>query len=100
MKLAEHQSLLGSNQQRAAELSIRGALKAITPGRKSRQKSKKSKPDLEGLLRDLAADELLTALEAARWDAEKLMTLANYIVNKLRLIAANWPGLQDIGVES
>ena len=100
MKLAEHQSLLGSNQQRAAELSIRGALKAITPGRKSRQKSKKSKPDLEGLLHDLAPDELLTALEAARWDAEKLLTLAHCIVNKVGPQAASWPGLQDIGIDS
>ena len=73
MKLAEHQSRLGPNQQRAAELSsIRGALKAIKPGPKTRQKAKKPRPDLEGLLHDLAADELLTALEAARWDEEKL----------------------------
>ena len=31
MKLAEHQSRLGPIRQRAAELSIRGALKAIKP---------------------------------------------------------------------
>jgi hypothetical protein len=101
MKLAEHQSRLGPNQQRAAELSsIRGALKAIKPRPKTRQKAKKSRPDLEGLLHDLAADELLTALEAARWDEEKLMTLAHCIVNKHRQLAAKWPSLQDIGCES
>jgi hypothetical protein len=100
MKLAEHQSRLGPNQQRAAELSIRGALRAIKPEPKTRQKPQKFKPDLEGLLHDLAADELLTALEAARWDAEKLMTLAHCIANKLRPVAAKWPGLQGIGIDS
>ena len=79
MKLAEHQSRLGPNRQRAADLSIRGALRAIKPGPKTRQQPKESKPDLEGLLHDLAADELLTALEAARWDAEKLTALAHCI---------------------
>ena len=79
MKLAEHQSRLGPNRQRAADLSIRGALRAIKPGPKTRQQPKKSKPDLEGLLHDLPADELLTALEAARWDAEKLTALAHCI---------------------
>jgi hypothetical protein len=80
MQLAEHQSRLGPNRQRAADLSIRGALRAIKPVPKTRQQPKKSKPDLEGLLHDLAADELLTALEAARWDTEKLTALAHCIV--------------------
>jgi hypothetical protein len=79
MMLAEHQSRLGPNRQRAAELSIRGALRAIKPGPKSRQQPKKSKPDLGVLLHDLAPDELLTALKAARWDAEKFMALADCI---------------------
>jgi hypothetical protein len=76
MKLAEDQYRLGPNRQRAAELSIRGALRAIRPGPKTRQPPRKSRPDLERLLHDLAADELLAALEAARWDAEKLTDLA------------------------
>ena len=100
MKLAKHQSRLGPNRQRAAYLSIRSALRAIKPEPKTRQKPKKSKPDLEGLLHDLAPDELLTALEAARWDAEKLLTLAHCIVNKVGPQAASWPGLQDIGIDS
>jgi hypothetical protein len=79
MKLAEHQSRLGLNRQRAADLSIRGALSAIKPGPETRQQPKKSKPDLVGLLHNLAADELLTALEAARWDAERLTALAHCI---------------------
>jgi hypothetical protein len=65
MKLARNQARVGSNQQRAAELSIRGALRSIKPEPKTRQKPKQSKPDLVGLLHDLAADELHTALEAA-----------------------------------
>ena len=94
MKLAEQQARIGPNRQRAADLSIRGALRAIKPQPepKTRQKPKKSKPDLEALLHDLAPDELLTALEAARWDPEKLMTLAHCIVNKLGPLAATWPG--------
>jgi hypothetical protein len=97
MKLAEQQARISPNRQRAADLSIRGALRAIKPQPepKTRQKPKKSKPDLEALLHDLAPDELLTALEAARWDAEKLMTLAHCIVNKLGPLAATWPGRQD-----
>jgi hypothetical protein len=97
MKLAEQQARIGPNRQRAADLSIRGALRAIKPQPepKTRQKPKKSKPDLEALLHDLAPDELLTALEAARWDPEKLMTLAHCIVNKLGPLAATWPGRQD-----
>jgi Protein of unknown function (DUF3102) len=79
MKLAEHQSRLGPNRQRAADLSIRGALRAVKPGPKTRQKPKKSKPDLEGLLHDLAVDELHIALEGARWHAQKLTALAHYI---------------------
>ena len=96
MKLAEQQARI-PNRQRAADLSIRGALRAIKPQPepKTRQKPKKSKPDLEALLHDLAPDELLTALEAARWDPEKLMTLAHCIVNKLGPLAATWPGRQD-----
>ena len=81
-------------------MSIRGALRAIKPEPKTRQKPKKSKPDLEALLHNFAPDELITALEAARWDAEKLMTLAHCIVNKLGPLAAKWPGLQDIGIDS
>jgi hypothetical protein len=102
MKLAEHQSCLDPNRQRAADLSMRGALRAIKlqPEPKTGQKPKKSKPDPEGLLHDLAPDELLTALEAARWDAEKLMTLAHCIVNKLGPLAAKWPRRQDIGIDS
>jgi hypothetical protein len=71
-------------------------LRAIKPQPepKTRQKPKKSKPDLEALLHDLAPDELLTALEAG-WDAEKLMTLAHCIVNKLGPVAATWQGRQD-----
>jgi hypothetical protein len=46
---------------------------------KTKQQPKKSKPDLEELLRDLGTDELLTALEAARWDTEKLTALAHCI---------------------
>ena len=101
MKLAEQQARIAPNRQRAADLSIRGALRAIKPQPepKTRQKPKKSKPDLEGLLHDLAPDELLTALEAARWDAEKLLTLAHCIVNKVGPQAASWPGLQDIGID-
>jgi len=79
MQLAKHQSRLGPNRQRAADLSIRRALRAIKPGQKTRQQPKKSKPDLEGLLHDLAADELLAALEAARWDADKLTAFAHCI---------------------
>jgi len=79
MQLAKHKSRLGPNRQRAADLSIRGALRAIKPGQKTRQQPKKSKPDLEGLLHDLAADELLAALEAARWDADKLTAFAHCI---------------------
>jgi hypothetical protein len=96
MKLAEQQARIGPNRQRAADLSIRGALRAIKPQPepKTRQKPKKSKPDLEALLHDLAPDELLTALEAG-WDAEKLMTLAHCIVNKLGPVAATWQGRQD-----
>jgi len=100
MKLAEQQAHIGPNRQRAADLSIRSALRSIKPEPKTRQKPKKSKPDLEGLLHDLAPDELLTALEAARWDAEKLLTLAHCIVNKVGPQAASWPGLQDIGIDS
>ena len=100
MKLAEQHAHIGPNRQRAADLSIRSALRAIKPEPKTRQKPKKSKPDLEGLLHDLAPDELLTALEAARWDAEKLLTLAHCIVNKVGPQAASWPGLQDIGIDS
>ena len=96
MKLAEQQARIGPNRQRAADLSIRGALRAIKPQPepKTRQKPKKSKPDLEALLHDLAPDELLTALEAG-WDAEKLMTLAHCIVNKPGPVAATWQGRQD-----
>ena len=50
MQLAKHQSRLGPNRQRAADLSIRGALREIKPGQKTRQQPKKSKPDLERLL--------------------------------------------------
>ena len=80
MQLAKHQSRLGPNRQRAADLSIRGALREIKPGQKTRQQPKKSKPDLERLLHDLDADELLAALEAARWDADKLTAFAHCIV--------------------
>jgi hypothetical protein len=100
MKLAEHQSCLDPNRQRAADLSMRGALRAIKPESKARQKPKKSNQHLEQLLHDLAPDELLTALEAARWDAEKLMTLARRIVNKLGPLAAKWSRLQDVGIDS
>jgi Protein of unknown function (DUF3102) len=84
MKLAEHQSRLDPNRQRATDLSIRGALRAVKLGPKARQKSKKSKPDLEGLLHDFAVDELHTALEGARWDAEKLTALAHYCIAAIK----------------
>jgi hypothetical protein len=80
MQLAKHQARLGPNRQRAADLSIRGALRAIKPGQKTRQQPKKSKPNLVGLLHDLAAEELLAALEAAQWDADKLTAFAHHIV--------------------
>jgi hypothetical protein len=76
MMLAEHQSRLGPNRQRAAEL--RRCIKGNQAGAEDEATAKNQNRTLR-LLHDLAADELLTALEAARWDAEKLTALAHCI---------------------
>jgi hypothetical protein len=111
MDLAEHdeeiEKVAEENGNTVADLSIRGARKLITKKREggpsqttdgkkpstkggAEQPAQTASPDLPTLLKNVAADELATAIKQADWGMEEIRKLGS------RLIKSTIPGrLQD-----
>jgi Protein of unknown function (DUF3102) len=91
-----------ANGQRVADLTIRGAAKLLAKPkpdgapRSSRPRAKAEvepapsgvSPDLPTLLIDVDVDELVTALQQAKWDVEKVRKLASTLTASLQPTAS------------
>ena len=109
MRIAKNGDVLAAavdaNGQRVADLTIRGAAKLLAkprdPNAPPRQRQQRKvdeepaphgvSPDLPTLLESVDVDELVTALQQAKWDAEKVSKLASALTARL---GAQTPNVQ------
>ncbi|MGB6286343.1 MAG: DUF3102 domain-containing protein [Xanthobacteraceae bacterium] len=98
MRIAKNGDVLAAaveaNGQRVADLTIRGAAKLLAkpknPNAPPRQRKVDEEPaphgvssDLPTLLESVDVDELVTALQQAKWDVEKVRKLASTLTARL-----------------
>jgi hypothetical protein len=121
MDLAEHdeeiEKVAEENGNTVADLSIRGARKLITKKREggpaqttdgkkpstkggAEQPAQTASPDLPTLLKNVAADELATAIKQADWGMEEIRKLVSILTIRMQSLGTQAPPLRPQPAEA